>query len=89
MKRVWMAVMIMLFYHAVQAHSQVEVNVPPEVFSNNMNNQPVQPCSQCCTYQDQNYSEGSIIKVEGVLLQCLRNEKVISTNPLVWKRIKP
>ncbi|ECM8340772.1 DUF1496 domain-containing protein, partial [Salmonella enterica subsp. enterica serovar Typhimurium] len=27
-------------------------------------------------------------KVEGVLLQCQRDEKTISTNPLVWRRVK-
>ncbi|WP_146641532.1 DUF1496 domain-containing protein, partial [Salmonella enterica] len=26
---------------------------------------------------------------EGVLLQCQRDEKTISTNPLVWRRVKP
>ncbi|EHX6875465.1 DUF1496 domain-containing protein, partial [Salmonella enterica subsp. enterica serovar Enteritidis] len=28
-------------------------------------------------------------KVEGVVLQCQRDEKTISTNPLVWRRVKP
>ncbi|EPW0864335.1 TPA: DUF1496 domain-containing protein, partial [Shigella flexneri] len=30
----------------------VEVNVPPEVFSSG--GQSAQPCTQCCVYQDQN-----------------------------------
>ncbi|MBK0280655.1 DUF1496 domain-containing protein, partial [Salmonella enterica subsp. enterica serovar Infantis] len=30
-----------------------------------------------------------VIKVEGVVLQCQRDEKTISTNPLVWRRVKP
>lgn len=64
----------------------VQVNVPPEVFSSGGQN--TQPCQQCCVYQDQNYSEGAVIKAEGVLLQCQRDEKTISTNPLVWRRIK-
>lgn len=51
--------------------------------------QSSQPCIQCCVYQDQNYSEGAVIKVEGVVLQCQRDEKTISTNPLVWRRVKP
>lgn len=46
----------------------VEVNVPPEVFSSG--GQSAQPCTQCCVYQDQNYSEGAVIKAEGILLQC-------------------
>lgn len=65
----------------------IQVNVPPEVFS--MRGQSSQPCIQCCVYQDQNYSEGAVIKVEGVVLQCQRDEKTISTNPLVWRRVKP
>lgn len=65
----------------------IQVNVPPEVFSTH--GQSSQPCIQCCVYQDQNYSEGAVIKVEGVVLQCQRDEKTISTNPLVWRRVKP
>ncbi|AGR58441.1 DUF1496 domain-containing protein [Salmonella bongori] len=65
----------------------IEVNVPPEIFSTR--GQASQPCIQCCVYQDQNYSEGAVIKVEGVLLQCQRDEQTISTNPLVWRRVKP
>lgn len=65
----------------------VEVNVPPEVFSSG--GQRAQPCAQCCIYQDQNYSEGAVIKAEGVMLQCQRDEKTLSTNPLVWRRVKP
>lgn len=64
----------------------VQVNVPPEVFSSG--GQRAQPCSQCCIYQDQNYSEGAVIKADGVLLQYQRDEKTLSTNPLVWRRVK-
>lgn len=64
----------------------VEVNVPPEVFSSS--GQRAQPCNQCCVYQDQYYSEGAVIKTEGVLLQCQRDEKTLSTNPLIWRRVK-
>ncbi|MFJ5980434.1 YnjH family protein [Enterobacter cancerogenus] len=64
----------------------VEVNVPPEVFSSGR--QRAQPCNQCCIYQDQNYSEGAVVKADGVLLQCQRDERTISTNPLVWRRVK-
>lgn len=65
----------------------VQVNVPPEVFSSG--GPRAQPCNQCCIYQDQNYSEGAVIKADGVLLQCQRDEKTLSTNPLVWRRVKP
>ncbi|SUI34948.1 Protein of uncharacterised function (DUF1496) [Serratia grimesii] len=48
----------------------------------------VQPCSRCCIYQNQNYSEGAVLKVEGETLQCVRDPNVIGTNPLVWVRLK-
>lgn len=64
----------------------VDVNVPAEVFSSG--GQRAQPCNQCCIYQDQNYSEGAVVKADGVLLQCQRDERTISTNPLVWRRVK-
>ena len=66
----------------------VQVNVPPEVFSSSGQNQTVQPCNQCCIYQNQNYSEGAVVKADGILLQCQRDERAISTNPLVWRRVK-
>lgn len=89
MKGLWIAGALALVCQAAQARPQVEVNVPPEVFSNNSSSQRVQPCVQCCIYQDQGYSEGAVIKTEGILLQCQRDERAISTNPLVWRRVKP
>jgi hypothetical protein len=90
MKRSLMAAMVLLMAcgaHADQRYRpDVEVNVPPEVFSSS--GQHSQPCSQCCIYQNQNYSEGAVVKAEGVLLQCQRDEKTLSTNPLVWRRVR-
>lgn len=34
-------------------------------------------------------SFGAVIKAEGILLQCQRDDKTLSTNPLVWRRVKP
>ncbi|WP_312946803.1 DUF1496 domain-containing protein [Superficieibacter sp.] len=64
----------------------VDVNVPPEVFSSG--GQRAQPCQQCCVYEDRNYSEGAVVNADGILLQCQRDEKTISTHPLVWRRVK-
>jgi len=89
MKRYLMAALLLAGVSAQAAErygSGVEVNVPPEVFSSG--GQRAQPCSQCCIYQDQNYSEGAVVKADGVLLQCQRDEKTISTNPLVWRRVR-
>ena len=30
----------------------------------------------------------AVVKADGVLLQCQRDERAISTNPLVWRRVK-
>jgi hypothetical protein len=89
----WMMVgVLMAAATGVQADRRispdVQVNVPPEVFSSG-GQQSSQPCSQCCIYEGQTYSEGAVIKTEGVLLQCQRDERTISTNPLVWRRVKP
>ncbi|HAS1418889.1 TPA: DUF1496 domain-containing protein, partial [Enterobacter asburiae] len=32
--------------------------------------------------------EGAVVKADGILLQCQRDERAISTNPLVWRRVK-
>ena len=89
MNRYVMAALSLMLTAGAQAdriRPDVEVNVPPEVFSSS--GQRAQPCNQCCIYQDQNYSEGAVVKAEGVLLQCQRDERAISTNPLVWRRVK-
>ena len=86
MNRYVMAALSLMLTAGAQAdriRPDVEVNVPPEVFSSS--GQRAQPCNQCCIYQDQNYSEGAVVKAEGVLLQCQRDERAISTNPLVWR----
>lgn len=72
---------------AERLRPDVEVNVPAEVFSSG--GQRAQDCNQCCVYQDRNYSQGAVIKVEGLLLQCQRDDKTLSTHPLVWRRVQP
>lgn len=90
MKRSVMAVLLGMVVTGSYADgrwgSSVDVNVPPEIFSSS--GQRPQPCNQCCIYQDQNYSEGAVVKAEGVLLQCQRDAHTISTNPLVWRRVR-
>lgn len=89
MYRILIAGLLTVLSVGVQANRQpnVEVNVPPEVF--NTGGQTTQPCQQCCIYQNQNYSEGAVIKMEGILLQCQRDPKVMGTNPLMWRRVTP
>jgi len=84
----------LLFSSAVMANcGDVDVVVPvsPEIWgaAKSAAAQPVvQPCSRCCIYQDQNYSEGAVLKVEGEVLQCVRDPNVVGTNPLIWIRLK-
>ncbi|HGW5366754.1 TPA: YnjH family protein [Enterobacter hormaechei] len=89
MNRYAMAALCLMVSTGAQAdriRPDVEVNVPPEVFS--AGGQRAQPCNHCCIYQDQNYSEGAVVRADGVLLQCQRDERTLSTNPLVWRRVK-
>lgn len=84
------AVMLTVSQPGIAQHHQpdVDVTVPPEVF--NSQRPRAASCNQCCIYQDQYYSEGSVVKADGgILLQCQRDEKTLSTNPLVWRRVKP
>ena len=88
---------VLMCSHSAQANRQAEtsrmgntdvvVDMPPEVWTQGQNNQQSN-CLQCCTYENRSYSEGAVVKAEGVLLQCGRDEKVMGTNPLIWKIIK-
>ena len=72
---------------SISPNADVIVDMPPEVWTQGQNNnQP--PCQTCCTYQNRSYTEGSVVKMEGVLLQCARDEKSYGTNTLIWKTIK-
>ncbi|QKJ87325.1 DUF1496 domain-containing protein [Paramixta manurensis] len=69
-------------------NTDVVVDMPPEVWTQGQNRQQSTPCAQCCLYENRSYSEGAVVKAEGILLQCTRDEKVLGTNPLVWRQLK-
>ena len=69
-------------------NAELGIIVPSELLTQRGTGQPA-PCLQCCLYANQSYSEGSVIKAEGILLQCARDKQVLSTNPLIWQRVKP
>lgn len=64
----------------------VVVDMPAEVWTQGQNRQA--DCLRCCTYENRSYSEGAVVKAEGVLLQCARDEKSLGTNNLIWKILK-
>ncbi len=61
----------------------VIADVPAQVWNQGQNATPP-PCQRCCIYDNRNYSEGAVLKAEGVLLQCSRDPNVLSTNNLSW-----
>ncbi len=62
----------------------VEVNVPPEVFSSVGSQRD--GSRGLAFIRIKIILEGAVIKAEGILLQCQRDDKTLSTNPLVWRR---
>lgn len=75
---------------ALANNADVVVAVPPQVVWGTGGQQQATAgnCISCCVYQNRNYSEGAVIKTEGVLLQCTADPKRLSTNNLVWRIIK-
>jgi hypothetical protein len=67
-------------------NADVVVDMPPEVWTQGQNRQP--NCLQCCIFENRNYTEGAVVKSEGVLLQCARDERSVGTNNLIWKIVK-
>ncbi|QPT11581.1 DUF1496 domain-containing protein [Serratia rubidaea] len=84
------AVAGMLFSSMAGAHrGDVDVVLPvaPEIWGAAKSTAAPAPCLRCCIYQDQNYSEGALLKVEGELLQCQRDKTQVGTYSLIWVRL--
>lgn len=64
----------------------VVVDMPAEAWTQGQNRQP--DCLRCCIYENRSYTEGAVVKAEGVLLQCTRDEKSLGTNNLIWTIVK-
>jgi len=104
MKRVWGVTLALLLSATAQAqrhdynsgqgdessgiNNDVVVDLPPEVWTQGQNRSQNPPCLRCCTYENRSYSEGAVVKAEGVLLQCVRDEKSLGTNNLIWRIVK-
>lgn len=102
MKLTWGILLALLLTTAAQAHrhdynsgnnqgnmnSDVVVDMPPEVWTQGQNRSQNPPCLRCCVYENRSYTEGAVVKTEGVLLQCVRDEKSLGTNNLIWRIVK-
>ncbi|GLR09175.1 hypothetical protein COO59_03115 [Mixta theicola] len=102
MKLVWGVMLALLLSTAAQAqrhdynsgnnqsgmNSDVVVDMPPEVWTQGQNRSQNPPCLRCCIYENRSYTEGAVVKAEGVLLQCVRDEKSLGTNNLIWRIVK-
>lgn len=69
-------------------NSDVVVDLPPEVWTQGQNRSQNPPCLRCCVYENRSYTEGAVVKAEDVLLQCVRDEKSLGTNNLIWRIVK-
>ncbi|QUJ07079.1 DUF1496 domain-containing protein [Salmonella enterica subsp. enterica] len=81
------AIMPMVGLANQNSRPDIQVNVPPEVFS--ARGRSSQPCIQCCVCGDQELLRRRGNKSGASCSGCQRDEKTISTNPLVWRRVKP
>lgn len=70
-----------------RGNSDVVVDLPREQWTQgSKNTQP--PCQRCCLYDNRNYSEGAVLKSEGVMLQCVRDDSTLGSNNLIWRILK-
>ncbi|PKH27039.1 hypothetical protein CIG19_03485 [Enterobacterales bacterium CwR94] len=72
--------------HDRRGNTDVIVDLPPEAWTQNTDREA--PCLRCCVFENRQYTEGAVVKSEGVLLQCVRDEKSLGTNNLIWRIVK-
>ena len=90
----WVLPMVLLSATAMaNRNNGIDVVVPvsPEILNNTggySNNDSNVNCPRCCIYDNRSYSEGAVVKAEGVLLQCSADKNVLSTNNLKWVVLK-
>ncbi|QTF08312.1 YnjH family protein [Brenneria izadpanahii] len=73
---------------ASRGGTDVVVPVPPEVWGAGTAREPNNNCMRCCVYENRNYSEGAVLKLDGVILQCVRDKQTVGTNDLIWQPLK-
>lgn len=68
-------------------NADVVVDMPPEVWTQGSRDS-APACQRCCTFENRSYTEGAVLKSEGMLLQCVRDERSLGTNNLIWRIVK-
>ncbi|RLM26861.1 hypothetical protein BIY29_04405 [Brenneria alni] len=83
---------VLVLPSVVQANrggTDIVVPVPAEVWgAGSAAREQNSNCMRCCVYENRNYSEGAVLKVDGVILQCVRDKQTVGTNTLIWQPIK-
>lgn len=69
--------------------TDIVVPVPAEVWNSDAAaREQNSNCLRCCVYENRKYSEGAVLKVDGVVLQCVRDKQTLGTNNLIWQPLK-
>ncbi|MFT8210093.1 MAG: DUF1496 domain-containing protein [Symbiopectobacterium sp.] len=75
-----------------RGNTDIVVGVPPSVIWGDNNGstrrEPQNNCMRCCVFENRNYTEGAVVRTEGVLLQCARDRQTLGTNNLIWQVLK-
>lgn len=74
---------------ANRSGTDIVVPVPAEVWSaGSAAREQNNSCLRCCVYENRSYSEGAVLKVDSVILQCVRDKQTTGTNDLIWQPLK-
>ncbi|MBJ7220728.1 MULTISPECIES: DUF1496 domain-containing protein [unclassified Brenneria] len=68
--------------------TDIVVPVPAEAWGAGSATRGQNNCMRCCVYENRNYSEGAVLKIDGVILQCVRDKQTLGTNNLIWQPLK-
>lgn len=75
-----------------RGNTDIVIGVPPGVIWGDNNGstrrEPQNHCMRCCIFENRNYTEGAVVRTEGVLLQCTRDRQTLGTNNLIWQVLK-
>lgn len=75
-----------------RGNTDIVVGVPPSVIwgdnGGSARREQQNNCLRCCVFENRNYTEGAVVRTEGVLLQCARDRQTLGTNNLIWQVLK-